>query len=95
MITNNLLLKLKDRSSENVEQVRAALLSMRGKIEFLRDLEVKVNIRQGGAAYDIIMIAQYDSLADFEAYLVHPVHVEVGQYILGALAASASVCYES
>ena len=38
MITNNLLLKLKDRSGANIEQVRSALLSMRGKIEFLRDL---------------------------------------------------------
>ncbi|HML33754.1 MULTISPECIES: Dabb family protein [Sporomusa] len=95
MITNNLLLKLKDRSGANIEQVRSALLSMRGKIEFLRDLKVEVNIRQGAAAYDIIMIAQYDSMAGFEAYLVHPVHVEVSQYIASVLAASASVCYES
>ena len=95
MITNNLLLKLKDNSRENIEQARAVLLSMRGKIEFLRDLQVEVNIRPGAAAYDILLVAHYDSMTDFEAYLVHPVHVEVGKYIAGVLAASASVCFES
>ena len=39
MITNNLLLKLKERNSENIAKTRDVLLSMQGKIEFLRDLK--------------------------------------------------------
>ncbi len=95
MITNNMLLKLKDRSSENIEKTRNVLLSMRGKIEFLHDLKVEVNIRQGASAYDILQIAQYASMEDLNAYLVHPVHVEVAKYIAGVLESSAVVCYES
>jgi hypothetical protein len=34
MIINNLLLKLKDRSSENIEKARDVLLSMQGKLNF-------------------------------------------------------------
>ncbi len=34
MITNNLLIKLKERNNENIEKTKAALLSMQGKIEF-------------------------------------------------------------
>ncbi len=45
MITNNLLLKLKDRGSENIAKTRDVLLSMRGKIEYLRDIKAEVNIR--------------------------------------------------
>jgi len=68
---------------------------MQGKIEYLRDLKVEVNIRQGSSSYDLLMIAQYDSLEDLEAYLIHPVHVEVGQYIVSVMETSAVVCFES
>lgn len=95
MVTNNLLLKLKDRSRENIEKTRDVLLGMRERIEFLRDLKIEVNIRPGASAYDIILIARYDSMEDLEAYLIHPVHVEVSKYIAGVLESSAAVCYES
>jgi len=95
MITNTQLLKLKDKSGENIAKARDVLLSMQGKIEFLRDLKVEVNIRQGLSFYDLLMSAQYDSLEDLEAYIIHPVHVEVAKYIAGVLETSAVVCYES
>lgn len=95
MITNNLLLKLKNRDSENIAKARDVLLSMRGKIEFLRDLKVEVNIRHGESYYDLILIADYASMEDFDAYLVHPAHLEVAKYIGSVLETSASVCYES
>lgn len=95
MITNNQLIKLKDRSSESIAKTRDILLSMQGKIDCLRNLKVEVNIRHGAASYDILMIAQYDSLADLEAYIIHPVHVEVAKYIMSVMETSAVVCYES
>lgn len=94
MIINNLSFKLKDRSSENIAQVKTVLLSMQGKIEFLRDLKVEVNIRKGEAAYDLLMMAQYDSMEDLEAYIVHPVHAKVAKYIASVLETVAVVCYE-
>ncbi len=69
MITNNILLKLKDRNSENIENARDKLLSMKDKIESLRDLTVKVNIRQDASSYDILQIAQYDSMESFIMYI--------------------------
>ena len=95
MITNNLLLKLKERNSENIAKTRDVLLSMQGKIEFLRDLKVEVDIRHGESSYDIALIAKFDSMEDFNAYLVHPVHVEVSKYIASVLETGAAVCYES
>jgi DNA-binding Lrp family transcriptional regulator len=95
MITNNLLIKLKERDSENIAKVRDILLSMKGKIEPLRDLKVEVDIRRTASSYDIVLIAQFASMEDLEAYLVHPVHVEVSQYIAGVLENGVAVCYES
>lgn len=93
MITNNLMIKLKDSSPERIAEAREVLLSMRGKIEQIRDLRVELDVRSG--AYDLMQIVQYESLADLEAYLVHPVHVQVSEYIAGVLQSAASFCYES
>lgn len=95
MIVNNLLLKLKDNKQENVLKAQEVLLSMRGKIEVLRDVQVEVNIRHGGSSFDLILITKFDAMDDLEAYLIHPVHVEVSQYIGSVLETGASVCYET
>lgn len=95
MIINNLLLKLKDGSPGNIAKARDVLLSMKGKIEVLVDLTVEVNVRPGPVSYDLLLIARYASIEDFEAYLVHPIHVEVGKYIASVLESSAAVCYKA
>lgn len=94
MVINNLLLKLKERSPENIGKARDVLLNMKGKIGELKDLKVEVNIRPGASSYDILMIATFSSMRDLEAYLVHPIHIEVSKYIASVLENSASVCYE-
>jgi DNA-binding Lrp family transcriptional regulator len=95
MITNNLLIKLKERNHENVLEARDVLLGMKGKIEVLRDLQVEVNIRHGASSYDILLITRFSSMEDLDAYLIHPIHLEVSKYITGVLESGASVCYES
>ena len=93
MITNNLFIKLKERSENNIEEAKNKLLSMKGSIETLRDLRVEVDIRKG--SYDLMLITKYDSLEDLEAYLVHPIHMEVAKYIGNVLESQASLCYKS
>jgi hypothetical protein len=95
MITNNMLLKLKTRDNETITKARDMLLSMKGKIEYLRDISVFTNIRPGGAAYDLAVIGNYDSLQDFDAYLNHPVHLDVSKYIGTVVDSVAAVCHES
>ncbi|MDF2569742.1 MAG: Stress responsive alpha-beta barrel protein [Sporomusa sp.] len=95
MITNNLLLKLKQRDNKNIAKAKDILLSMQGSIETLRSVKVEVDIRHTASSYDIILITEFASMEDFEAYLVHPVHVEVSKYIASVLETGASVCYES
>lgn len=66
--------KVKDRSRANAEQVRDALESMRGKIELLRHLEIGIDDLRTERSWDLALITRFDSRADMEAYLVHPVH---------------------
>jgi hypothetical protein len=94
MIIHSLFLKLKDRSGENIAKTRKILLSMSGKIEQMRGLKVKADILHGPSSYDLALFARFDTMADFEAYLPHPVHVEVGKQIQDSLAEAAAVCFE-
>ncbi|MTV50978.1 Dabb family protein [Heliobacillus mobilis] len=94
MIVHNLLLKLQDRSSESIEDTRKLLLSMGGRIDVIRDLKVFVDIRHAESSYDISLIAKFDSMDDFQTYLPHPVHVEIGNQLKSKLSAAANVCYE-
>ena len=95
MIVNNLMFKLKKRDDETIAQVRDVLLGMKGKIESLRDIEVHPTIRREPISYDLMMVTKYNSFKDFEAYVAHPVHVEVGNNIHDLIDSVAAVMYES
>ncbi|GEP63290.1 hypothetical protein CBE01nite_10580 [Clostridium beijerinckii] len=93
MVINNLLLKLKNRDADNIKKTQEILLSMRGKIEVLIDIQAEINIRPGESNYDIILITKFASLEDLDKYLIHPNHLEVAKFIGSVLDTQASVCY--
>lgn len=93
MVINNLLLKLKNRDADNIKKTQEILLSMRGKIDVLIDIQAEINIRPGESNYDIILITKFASLEDLDKYLIHPNHLEVAKFIGSVLDTQASVCY--
>ncbi|WP_226002242.1 Dabb family protein [Paenibacillus sp. BJ-4] len=92
MILNHVLLKLKDRSLEHIEQVQTVLLGLRGEIQVLLDVQAEVNVRPGPSAYDLILITKFASLEDMDEYLIHPAHQEVAKWMGTVLETQASVC---
>jgi hypothetical protein len=94
MIVNNMLLRLKKHDDEGILKASQKLVSMRGRIPYLVDIQVHSNIRRGAEGYDLSVTAKYNSMKDFESYLTHPVHVEVSGYIGGVVESVAAVTYE-
>ena len=94
MIVHNLLLKLQDRNSESRIKAKDLLLTLKGNVEMIRDLNVALDIRRADSSYDVALIAKFDTKADFQSYLVHPFHIEVGNQLKNNIAAAASVCFE-
>ena len=94
MIINSVMLKLKNWESE-IKKVNDALLSMKGKIGVLKDIQVEMNIRQGAASYDLIFFTKFDSLDDIDVYINDPVHQGVGKLIGSMIDSQAAVCYET
>jgi len=95
MIINNVLLKLKNRDEYIITKVQTALLSMKERIDVLQDIKVELNILPSASSYDLLLITKFNSLEDIDAYLVHPVHQEVSNYIVNVLDELASLCYEN
>ena len=95
MITHIVLFKLAEPTTENIESTKNMLLSMAGKIELLRHLDVGVDLIRSERSFDIALTTKFDSLVDLQAYQVHPYHAgEVVPHMKAVCSAIAAVDYE-
>ena len=96
MITHIVLFKLADPTAENLEATRNKLLSMDGKIDLLRYLEVGVDLIRSERSYDIALTTRFDSLDELQAYQIHPYHAgEVVPHMKSVCSAIVAVDYEN
>lgn len=95
MITHIVFFKLKDRSQASVAETAAVLRNMEGKIDVLKHIEVGTDVLHSERSYDIALVTKFDSLADLDAYQVHPEHQKVIQHMTLVRESSISVDYES
>lgn len=95
MITHIVFFKFLDRSADNINKAKEVLLSMEGKIPQLRHLEVGVDVLKTERSYDLALVTKFDSLEDLQNYQVHPVHVEVANYLAKVRKSAVAVDYES
>jgi len=96
MVTHIVLFKLKDTSPAGINAAKDKLLSMNGKVDLLRHLEVGLDVIHSARSYDIALFTKFDSLDDLQAYQVHPYHGgDVAPYMREASEAVAVVDYQS
>ena len=93
-LTHVVLFKLKEPTPEIIAQTVATLRGLDGQVPELRQIEVGVDVLHSGRSYDVALITRFDSLADLEAYQVHPAHVKVLDYMRSVVAASVAVDFE-
>lgn len=74
MIAHIVLFKLNESNTNNAAAVKDMLLSMNGTVPMLRHLEVGVDVIRSERSYDVALYTKFDSLADLQAYQVHPYH---------------------
>lgn len=96
MFTHIVLFKLHDNEPHNLDTTRAILLSMKGQIPQLRDIEVGLDVLQTDRSFDLALITRFDSPRDYRAYRTHPYHVDPVLKHLHEVAETAVVVdYES
>jgi stress responsive alpha/beta barrel protein len=95
MVTHIVFFKLADPSAANIAATRDKLLSMSGRIDHLRHLEVGVDVIRSERSYDIALVTKFDSLDDLQAYQVHPYHAgEVVPHMKSVSTSVVAVDYE-
>ncbi len=95
MIRHVVCFKLKDPSDSALAEARSVLLSMKGKVPQLRDIEVGIDLVRSERSYDIILSATFDSLGDLELYQRDPYHCgTVKRHMHAARESSVAVDYE-
>jgi stress responsive alpha/beta barrel protein len=96
MITHIVFFKLSEPTPEKIAGTREKLLSMSGKIPELRHLEVGTDVIRSERSYDLALVTRFDSLADLQAYQVHPWHAgEVLPHMKSVCSSIVAVDYES
>jgi hypothetical protein len=99
MINHVVLFKLKKYDSESEKQdvissIEDALLSLSGKIEELKYIEVGVNYELTTKSYDICLISHFETVEQLDAYRIHPEHVKVAALVGQHAIERAAVDYE-
>jgi hypothetical protein len=93
MVTHMVLFRF-DTLSDAEAAVRK-LLSMRGRVPSLLDIEAGVDFTRSERSYELGLITRHRKREDLEAYRVDPVHQEVAAFIRERSTGAAAVDFET
>lgn len=64
-----------------IDQIKAGLEALPSKIKEIKSYEVGININPNPAAYEIVLISEFENFNDLNIYREHPEHVKVLEII--------------
>lgn len=86
MIKHIVMWKLKETAlghtkAENAAIIKDKLEQLNEKLDLIKTLEVGINRSLSNTDFDAVLISEFNSNDDLEAYLIHPLHVEIAEFI--------------
>lgn len=95
MIKHIVCFKLKDNCPEKKQEAAERLLSMKGKVDLIKDIEVGIDFLGSERSYDIILQVTLENEAALEAYQNDEYHCSyVKAYMHEVREASVAVDYK-
>jgi hypothetical protein len=92
MVKHIVFMKFPDFSV--AQTARKKLLSMRGNVESLQDIEVGIDFSRSPRSYDLALVTTFDSKEDLEAYRIDPYHRKIVEWLKEVGAETKVVDYE-
>ncbi len=77
MLKHIVCFKLKDNSLSECEKARDILLSMKGNVPMLRDINVGIDVLHSARSYDIILEVTLDDMDSLDRYQQDEYHCSV------------------
>lgn len=78
MIKHIVMWKFKSGEDDNISKFVNGLISLKGQIKEIIDMEVKTNVNKNNR-YDVVLISTFNSLDDLEKYQKDPRHIIVSK----------------
>lgn len=94
MVRHIVFFQFPDHSEATKHAVKDKIMSMQGKLDFVKHLEAGVNFSTEERAFDVALISDFETKEDLQTYATHPIHLEVVQFIKSLHAVSKVVDYE-
>jgi len=95
MVTHIVFFQLKpENKTANSLEAKRRIEAMMGKVDTLRSIEVGINFAEEERAMDLVLTARFEDRAGLKAYAIHPVHLEVIDYIKSVAEYTKVVDYE-
>ncbi len=82
MIRHVVMWKFKEENkTENMEHARQILYALKPIIKEIRRMEIGFDVLKTDMSYDMMLLTEFDSLADLKTYAVHPEHLKVSEFV--------------
>ena len=94
MVRHIVFLKLEDNSFANKKVVQERIMSMQGKIDVLKHLEVGIDFSPEERAFDLALVSDFDDKEGLNAYAINPLHLEVISFLKSIHTVTKVVDYE-
>ena len=95
MIKHIVCFKLKDNSPEACQKAAEVLMSMKGNVELIRDIEVGVDFLHSQRSYDVILQVTLDDAKALEEYQQDKYHCDVvKKYMHSVVETSVAIDYD-
>ena len=79
MVKHIVFMKFPDFSLAQIAKEK--LLSMKGNIEVLKDIEVGIDFSRSDRSYDLALVTVFENKEALENYRIHPYHQEIVKWL--------------
>ena len=81
MVKHIVFFKLLHNAPDIQNEIKKQLLSLQKNISNVVAIEVGINFANEERAYDMALLADFETKEDLKAYAAHPYHLEVINYL--------------
>ena len=78
----------------NIKKAEQKIMELEDLVDVINFIEVGINLNESEAAYDLVLVSEFETLEDLDEYQNHPDHVKVKEFVKKVVDKRVVVDYE-